>query len=132
MLCLLEGFRSFQRGTVCLFRSKSCRVMSCQIWRFEKILPLGQSLKSFECRALLAARKQICQKEEKQKLEEPTWKVLWSTKYISWVTEQPILKVSLIYGPFICTDASSFFPLPLHKHKHKNQYSNSIKRILFV
>ena len=33
---LLRRFRSFQRGTVGLCRSNSCRVMSCQSWRFEK------------------------------------------------------------------------------------------------
>ena len=34
-------FRSFQRGTVGLFRSKESRATDCQSWRSKKILPIG-------------------------------------------------------------------------------------------
>ena len=33
---LFKKFRFFQRGTLDLCRTNSCKVMSCQSWRFEK------------------------------------------------------------------------------------------------
>ena len=35
-LCILERLRSFQRGTVGLFRSTGSKVTSCQSWRVDK------------------------------------------------------------------------------------------------
>ena len=35
-ICMLRGFRSFQKGTLGLCKSTGCKVTSCQSWRFEK------------------------------------------------------------------------------------------------
>ena len=39
---VMEGYRSFQRGTFGLCRLKCCRATSCQIWRLEKSQPSTQ------------------------------------------------------------------------------------------